>query len=264
MSYPPTDPKGYYRMLGVVPGATVDVIKAAYRRRAKDLHPDKNPRPDARDEFQRLSEAYHTLSDAKARATYDSGRLKSPSADREPYRPVACCTCGKVAAQPRFLIFPTVQGRLFRSVTGSVEGVFCRRCADATALRIALRTWLTGWWSLPAGPFHTVRALVVLLGGGTMPRPANHSLLLRQARAFLLRNGHLYEVTRPALPLRAGAGSEHPVVAELDAGTVVMVSDNAPGGGWVRVFVDEDRTGYVSGRYLTPSLAGRGLDGLMK
>lgn len=379
MSYPPTDPKGYYRMLGVVPGATVDVIKAAYRRRAKDLHPDKNPRSDARDEFQRLSEAYHTLSDAKARATYDSGRLKSPSADREPYRPVACCTCGKVAAQPRFLIFPTVQGRLFRSATGSVEGVFCRRCADATALRIALRTWLTGWWSLPAGPFHTVRALVVLLGGGTMPRPANHSLLLRQARAFLLRgdddvarglalqalgfaandedrrltralvaavphdprrvlrdrwrgasalrlaqavpfltvtalglvglgmwtdvnlwgsrsapteppafalapfasvpvrdgipglerpfllrNGHLYEVTRPALPLRAGAGSEHPVVAELDAGTVVMVSDNAPGGGWVRVFVDEDRTGYVSGRYLTPSLAGRGLDGSMK
>lgn len=376
MAYPPTDPSGYYRTLGVVPGATVEVIKAAYRRRAKDLHPDKNPRPDARDDFQRLSEAYRTLSDPKARATYDSGRLKTASADPEPYRPVACCTCGKVAAQPRFLIFPTVQGRIFRSVTGSVEGVFCRRCADATALRIALRTWLTGWWSLPLGPFHTVRALAVLLGGGTMPRPANHSLLLRQARAFLLRgdddvarglalqalgfaandedrrltralvaavphdprrvlrdrwrggsalrlaqvvpfltvaalglgalgawtdvnlwgsrstptappgfalapfastpvrdgipglerpfllrNGHLYEVTRPDLPLRAGAGSEHPVVAELDAGTVVMVSDNAPGGGWVRVFVDEERTGYVSGRYLTPSLAGRGLDG---
>lgn len=374
MANPPSDPRGYYRILGVVPGASAEMIKAAYRRRAKDLHPDRNPRPDARDEFQRLSEAYRALTDPATRADYDAGRHKAAKAEPEPYRPHTCCACGKVAAQPRFVVFPTVQGRLVRSILRSVEGIYCRRCADATALRLALRTWAFGWWSLPWGPFHTLRALAVLLGGGHMPGSANHGLLMRQARAFLvrgddavarglalqalrfattederrharalvaaiptdprkvlrdrwrgasplraaqalpfaalagavlaglaawtdinlwgvrertvpsgpalaltpvrdgipglerpilLRNGHLYEVTRPDLPVRDGPGSQFPVVGTLDPGTIVMVSDNAPGGGWVRVFVNENLTGFVSGRYLTPSLPGQGLDGSM-
>ena len=45
------DPKGYYAILGVSPNADAAEIKAAYRRRAKELHPDRNRAPDAAAQF---------------------------------------------------------------------------------------------------------------------------------------------------------------------------------------------------------------------
>ena len=64
------DPKGYYARLGVPSSATAEVLKSAFRQRAKSLHPD-NPVSGSEDGFRRLMEAYDVLGDASARARYD-------------------------------------------------------------------------------------------------------------------------------------------------------------------------------------------------
>jgi len=389
----PQDPKGYWAVLGLSPGADTKAVKAAYRRRAKELHPDRNQTPRAREEFHLLSEAYRVLSDPARRRAYEDGdatpggptrtrrrRPSDPPSAAEAYAraagtrkagdsvqepPASCCACGRIPAQPRYVILPTVQGRLWTSVQGTVEGIYCRRCADGAALAAALQTWVFGWWSLPFGPLHTVSALLTTLRGGLFPRDRNFRLLIRQAHAFLarqdrelargvalqarayadtederrladallaaardhrparalknrwlggswlrtaqlgppvavatvllaalgtwtnvnlwgvpgperttppptlaglqrpllLRTGQVYEVTLPRLTLRDGPDDGADPLAELDGGSMVLVTENAPRTGWVRVLTADGQSGFVAGRYLTPGLAPRGLDG---
>ena len=51
----------YYQILEIAPGASQEVIHHAFRKRAKELHPDMNPSPDAALSFHQLTEAYHFL-----------------------------------------------------------------------------------------------------------------------------------------------------------------------------------------------------------
>ena len=62
-------------MLGVAEGASQNEIKKAYRRLAKQYHPDANPdNPQAAERFKAISEAHATLSDAEKRKQYDTMR----------------------------------------------------------------------------------------------------------------------------------------------------------------------------------------------
>ena len=65
--------RDYYEVLGVSKTASIDEIKSAYRKLAKEYHPDMNPndRKAAEEKFKELSEAYEVLSDAKKRQVYD-------------------------------------------------------------------------------------------------------------------------------------------------------------------------------------------------
>lgn len=231
------DPKGYYISLGIDESADADAIKAAYRNKAKRIHPDFNPSPIAAKQFHRLHEAYETLSDPDLRAAYDrpwreakanasgSARRAESKFNEKPFTEKprersqepprsetrheqraeqrsewraqarahtagdqpAVCKCGKVTAQPRYIIFDLVWGRLNRVQRRGVSGIYCRTCADRTAVRASLITWIAGWWAWPSGPKETVRALVTNIRGGRKPPERNARLLMRQARAFRAR-----------------------------------------------------------------------------
>jgi curved DNA-binding protein len=64
--------KDYYAILGVPRNATPEQIKEAYRRLAKEYHPDKNPSPEAEEMFKLINEAYYVLSDPTSKAEYDA------------------------------------------------------------------------------------------------------------------------------------------------------------------------------------------------
>jgi molecular chaperone DnaJ len=64
-------PRDYYEVLGVARGADDAEIKKAFRRLARELHPDVNKEPGAEERFKEAAEAYEVLSDADRRATYD-------------------------------------------------------------------------------------------------------------------------------------------------------------------------------------------------
>jgi molecular chaperone DnaJ len=64
-------PRDYYEVLGVSREADETEIKKAFRRLARELHPDVNASPDAEPRFKEAAEAYEVLSDSERRATYD-------------------------------------------------------------------------------------------------------------------------------------------------------------------------------------------------
>lgn len=225
----PSDPLAHYATLGIGPLADMAEIKAAYRYKAKILHPDHNPSDEASQEFIAVVEAYRVLRDPKARAAYDStARLALPvglidPTDASP-EPLKCARCGKITAQPRYIVFYRVKSFLLVSHRKAIHGIFCRDCADRTAIRASTVSWILGWWGIdgqllieslkrlsrfltfnrfprrarrerttPAsvwnvpGPMQTIKALVTNLRGGDMPRADNLWVLLHQARAFLAR-----------------------------------------------------------------------------
>ncbi|MCA9573596.1 MAG: DnaJ domain-containing protein, partial [Myxococcales bacterium] len=62
-----------YAILDVPRDADADTIKKAYRRLARQLHPDVNPDPATQERFKEVTMAYEVLSDPQKRAAYDRG-----------------------------------------------------------------------------------------------------------------------------------------------------------------------------------------------
>lgn len=80
--------KDLYRILGVASDASPDEIKKAYRRKAREMHPDLDPgNPWAEDEFKELSAAYQLLSDPVHRAQYDRGEVDASGRKKKTRRP---------------------------------------------------------------------------------------------------------------------------------------------------------------------------------
>jgi len=63
--------RDYYDILGISRSSDADEIKRAYRKLARELHPDMNKAADASEKFNEVQEAYDTLSDSEKKSSYD-------------------------------------------------------------------------------------------------------------------------------------------------------------------------------------------------
>jgi curved DNA-binding protein CbpA len=77
----------HYELLGVKPDATATDIRAAYRRRARVLHPDRRRGTDGA--MSALNDAWHTLSDPQRRASYDASLAPRKAPRQRPAAPSA-------------------------------------------------------------------------------------------------------------------------------------------------------------------------------
>ena len=171
-----SDIEDYYRILGLPVDASVEEVKRAYRRLAKELHPDRHPNaPDVTAKFQALNEANAVLSDPEARARYDAACISAETQNepRQSFDPVTCSSCGAVSAQVRYVIFWYVIRLILVTSRRTMQGVFCPSCASKKAFQASAITWLLGWWGFPWGPIWTVGALYRILRNGTQPADVN-------------------------------------------------------------------------------------------
>ena len=179
-----SDPEGLYRALGVMPTADQEAIKNAYRRLAKETHPDTSS--DATGfRFQKVYNAYKILSNDQARERYDRRFTR----DDEGYswlgiEPVCCSRCGVVTAQPRKLSFDRIYSAIFASFRRPVEGIYCQRCAQTEAVKSSIFSAAFGWWGLPFAPYMTLKAITRNALGGTRDRAVEEQLLWQNSRAF--------------------------------------------------------------------------------
>lgn len=183
-----SDGSSYYRTLGVSVNASPEEIKRAYRRLAKESHPDRRPNvANATERFQALNEAYTVLSDPEARARYDAACTAPEISAKEPYQeiaPVTCAFCGAISAQPRYIIFGYVISLIVITWRRTIHGIFCPSCAPKKAFQASAISWVLGWWGVPWGPIWTIGALYRNLMAGTQPADVNGQILGRQSLYF--------------------------------------------------------------------------------
>lgn len=185
------DLKGYYILLGVSPMASEAEINTAYRKRAKESHPDTTGNADGGTHFSLVSEAYRILNDRESRAKYDSlsatAEATANTRRDATVKPIACSSCGQITAQPRYVAFRHVISFVLGTVRTPTQGIFCARCARSKALRATAISAITGWWGIPWGPIWTILEGGKNAFGGYTSKAANENLLWHNAIAFSLR-----------------------------------------------------------------------------
>ena len=76
-----------YETLGVAPGASQDEIRKAYRKAAKDSHPDLHPgKPEAEKRFKEINAANTIIGDVEQRKRFDAGEIDEAGSERQPER----------------------------------------------------------------------------------------------------------------------------------------------------------------------------------
>jgi molecular chaperone DnaJ len=135
--------RDYYDVLGVARNASADEIKKAYRKKAKELHPDRNKdNPTAETEFKEAGEAYDVLKDAEKKAAYDRfGHAAFEGGTGPGARPGG--PGGGFGAQGDFAsAFSDVFDDLFGDFMGGPRGNARQRAARGSDLRYNLRVTL--------------------------------------------------------------------------------------------------------------------------
>jgi hypothetical protein len=152
-----TQYKDYYALLGVDPGATPAQIKSAYRKLAKQYHPDVNNSTDAAEKFREITEAYDTLTDPDRRRRYDRfhGTRTGTGASDGPWSGF------------------TSSGNRTRTGTGSANGTRNGSEAASRILKVLEDTWLEiRRWHPDIPP-----AVIIIASGtdGKHPRWGHHA-----------------------------------------------------------------------------------------
>jgi hypothetical protein len=206
-----------YAVLGVGRDASEDAIQAAYRKLARQWHPDVNSDGGAAAQFAAVSQAYAILGNRERRETYNR-TVRSDSVGPPPpivTQPIRCTECGDVTAQPRILVFRSTIGILVWNRVQRIEGVYCSRCARSSGLKASLVAAIAGWWAAPLGPFITAWCILANATGGSRRPKADRRLALVNAQAFLERR-HLdlaYALAQEALQGRHGVDGLDAVAA---------------------------------------------------
>src|ERR1700722_12436361 len=122
--------RDHYRVLGIPRHATTPEIRRAYRRLARQQHPDHNPQPDGAGGFRPRAEAYAALNDPARRARYDHAHPPATPRPIPKTRPAHAPVRGvlelspgeaQLAATGR-LTFSTPQGVVIALPTGVRDG----------------------------------------------------------------------------------------------------------------------------------------------
>ncbi len=128
-----------YKTLGVAKNATQDEIKKAYRKLARELHPDVNPGDTKIEErFKKVSAAYHLLGDAERRKKYDAGEIDADGLETGPFgRGGGARYSGQAGGDPFSFsganaedIFDEIFGKAGRGGGGGFGGFGGRRQAE--------------------------------------------------------------------------------------------------------------------------------------
>ncbi len=183
-----SDPQGLYQALGIDPSASAEDIKSAYRRLAKETHPDTSANAST-EKFQRISAAYEVLGDPQKRAHYDSATYQASTQEAEEHvlDPICCSRCGQVTAQPRHVVFFRVYSYIVGTTRTPVQGIFCASCAKKEGLKSSIITLFTGWWGVPWGPIYSIGSILSNGFGGKHDQAADERLLWYNTLAFLSR-----------------------------------------------------------------------------
>lgn len=180
------DRDGLYKALQLPHTATEAEIRAAYKRLARDFHPDRNPSASASTSFQRIREAFDVLGDPSARAEYDAISVANGpgGAKHEGLAKLACGKCGLESPDLRFVVLYRAYSVLLYSSKEPLPGILCPTCAASAALRSNIFTMLLGWWGFPWGPIYSIHALASNSFAGVKPPEINAKILTYQATAF--------------------------------------------------------------------------------
>lgn len=143
----------YYARLGVRPSASTKAIQEAYRKKARETHPDLNPEdPEAEERFRKIQKAYQVLGDPKRREEYDEARTERRGPSVLAINQQAPAGCG---------------GYLWRVFAGVVAvGIFF--------VLEALDVWAAGTWTilLAIGGAAIVASLIAVAVANRFPDEA--------------------------------------------------------------------------------------------